>query len=158
MSPRAAARLESLGFSQLYDYSAGKVDWAAMGLPTEGNVAERLRAGDIARQDAPTCRLMERLGDVRERVEASGWNVCLVVDDAGVVLGRLRDAAFEKDPDATVENIMEEGPTTIRPNTELEDITRRMQAKKVGSILVTRSDGRLIGIMYREDAARVLGT
>ena len=36
MSPRAAWRLESLGFGDVYDYVAGKVDWMAAGLPIEG--------------------------------------------------------------------------------------------------------------------------
>ena len=36
MSPRAACRLESLGFGEVYDYVAGKLDWMAAGLPTEG--------------------------------------------------------------------------------------------------------------------------
>ena len=100
MSPRAAARLESLGFTEVYDYVAGKADWAAMGLPLKGRLADISRAGDVARRGMPTCRLTERLGAVRERVQSTGWDVCLVVDDAGVVLGRLRKAAFEKDPDA----------------------------------------------------------
>ena len=108
------------------------MDWAAMGLPTEGKVAERPRAGDIARQGVPTCRLRDRLGDVRERAEASGWNVCLVVDDMGVVLGRLRGTVLKKEPDAAGpgvgdgESVMKEGLTTIRPNTELGGVTRRM--------------------------------
>ena len=156
MSPRAAARLESLGFTQVYDYAAGKADWAAMGLLTEGKAAERPRAGDIARKEVPTCHLSERLSDVRQRTEAAGWNVCLVLDDNGILLGRLRQRALHKDPDAIVEKVMEEGPTTIRPNTELENIIRRMQAKKVGSIVVTKSDGRLIGILYRQDGEEQL--
>ncbi len=36
MSPRAASRLESLGFREAYDYAAGKADWFAAGLPMEG--------------------------------------------------------------------------------------------------------------------------
>jgi len=32
MSPRAASRLESLGFRDVYDYAAGKADWFAAGL------------------------------------------------------------------------------------------------------------------------------
>ena len=31
MSPRAASRLESIGFEQVYDYTAGKVDWGSFG-------------------------------------------------------------------------------------------------------------------------------
>jgi CBS domain-containing protein len=158
MSPRAAARLESLGFTQVFDYSAGKMDWAAMGLPTEGKLAGQPRAGDVARKGVPTCHPRERVGEVRERVQTTGWDICVVVGERDVVLGRLRGGTFEKEPEARVQSVMEEGPTTIRPNTELEGITRRMQAKKVSSILVTRSDGRLVGIMYREDAERALET
>ena len=33
MSPRAAWRLESLGFRNVHDYPAGKSDWMAAGLP-----------------------------------------------------------------------------------------------------------------------------
>jgi rhodanese-related sulfurtransferase len=42
MSPRAACRLELLGFTQVYDYVAGKADWLAHGLPTEGEQARSL--------------------------------------------------------------------------------------------------------------------
>src|SRR5712691_518454 len=34
MSPRAAWRLERLGFTPVYDYALGKVDWMAAGLPS----------------------------------------------------------------------------------------------------------------------------
>ena len=36
LSPRAAARLEELSFREVYDYVAGKADWLAAGLPSEG--------------------------------------------------------------------------------------------------------------------------
>ena len=133
MSPRAAARLESLGFTQVNDYVAGKMDWAAMGWPTEGRAAERPRAGDAARKGVPTCRLDERVGNVRARAEEAGWTVCLVLNDGGVLLGRLRQRVLEDDPDVVVEEVMEEGPTTIRPNTGLEGIIERMQKRKVGN-------------------------
>ena len=66
MSPRAAWRLESFGFTDVYDYAAGKLDWLAAGLPTEGTNAERPRAADVARRDVPTCHLEEGLGDVQD--------------------------------------------------------------------------------------------
>ncbi len=34
-SRRAAARLEALGYSEVYDYEGGKADWKQAGLPTE---------------------------------------------------------------------------------------------------------------------------
>jgi hypothetical protein len=39
MSPRAACRLEQLGFAKVYDYTTGKADWLAHGLETEGEHA-----------------------------------------------------------------------------------------------------------------------
>lgn len=34
-SPKAAKRMEELGYSQVYDYEAGKVDWKEAGLRVE---------------------------------------------------------------------------------------------------------------------------
>src|SRR5712691_6405763 len=75
MSPRAAWRLDSFGFADVYDYTAGKLDWLAAGLPTEGTNAQHPRAGDIARKEAPTCAPEDRLGEVRERGNGivHGW-------------------------------------------------------------------------------------
>jgi hypothetical protein len=41
MSPRAACRLAALGFAEVYDYVAGKVDWLARNLPVEGTDARQ---------------------------------------------------------------------------------------------------------------------
>lgn len=158
MSPRAAWRLESLGFTQVFDYVAGKADWAAYGLPMEGTQANVPHAGDVARRDVPMCRITDRLGDVRARVQAMGWDICIVVNDERVVLGRLRKKAWHAPHVATVETVMDSGPTTIRPDTKLDSITKRMQTRKVDDIVVTTSDGRLIGVLYRTDAERQLAT
>lgn len=34
-SPKAASRMEELGYQQVYDYEAGKTDWKEAGLPVE---------------------------------------------------------------------------------------------------------------------------
>ena len=44
MSARAAWRLESLGFANVYRYTAGKSDWFASGLPRAGTLAGFLTA------------------------------------------------------------------------------------------------------------------
>ncbi|MGD9893162.1 MAG: CBS domain-containing protein [Dehalococcoidia bacterium] len=156
MSARAAWRLETLGFTHVFRYQPGKADWFAAGLPMEGTRANVPRAGDSARRGVPACRLTDRVGEVRDRVRAAGWDVCLVVTEEGVILGRLRGKALDATPEAVAETVMEAGPTTIRPNTPLESIARRMQERQVGSIVVSDSDGRLIGILYREDTERAL--
>ncbi len=157
MSPRAASRLDSLGFTQVFDYVTGMADWTANGLPTQGALAAVLRAGDAVRRDVPTCRLTDRLGDVRERVQSAGQKVCIVTTEQGVVLGRLRGDAFNANPDASVESVMEAGPTTIRPDVLLAEITEHMRRRRVGSILVTTSVGRLIGVLYRNHAEEKIG-
>ena len=156
MSPRAACRLESLGFTKVYDYVAGKADWLAGGLPVEGKLADYPRAGSAVRRDVPTCRLTERVGDARDRVRASDHNQCVVTNDEGVVLGRLGARALDADPQATVEAVMESGPTTTRPDDPLEALAERLRERRVGSILITTPDGRLVGVLYRKDAEQRL--
>jgi CBS domain-containing protein len=151
MSARAAWRLESLGFSRIYRYVSGKADWAASGLPIEGKQVTAARAGTLARRDVPTCHLADRLGDVQARVRAAGQNECVVVNDKGIVLGRLGRSAWEADPETVAETVMESGPTTLRPNTSREAILRRMQKGKTDSLLVTTSDGDLMGVLNRSD-------
>ena len=155
MSPRAAWRLESLGFAKVYDYVAGKADWGAAGLPLEGTAGPY--AGEHARVDVPTCRLHDRLTDVRLQVSRNGWDTCIVVNDQNVVLGRLGRRTLQASDDLTVEQAMSAGPGTIRPNVELATITQRLRDKNVTSALVTRSDGTLVGLLSRTDAEQALG-
>ncbi len=156
MSPRAAVRLETLGFTQLFEYAAGKADWTSSGIPTEGSMAGQPRAGDIAQRDIPTCSLADRLGDATDRAQDADQNVCMVVNADGVVLGRLRGDRLQGDSGAAIESVIEEGPTTIRADAALNEITERMRKRGVGSILVTDPEGRLLGILYRNEAERVL--
>ena len=154
MSPRAASRLESIGFAPVYDYVAGKADWLAYGLPREGTAATEPTVAEFARTDVPTCRLDERLTDVQARVRDSDWDTCIVVNDERVVLGRLGRAALAQDADARVVDVMTEGPTTIRPNKRLSVQLKQMQDRSLTSAVVTLSDGRLVGAVLRSDAER----
>jgi CBS domain-containing protein len=156
MSARAAWRLESLGFTRVHRYTPGKVGWLAMGLPTEGPDAATPRAGDVADRDTPTCALHDRLGDVRDRLGATGKTSCIVVNDQRVVLGRLRSEARDGDPEQTAEAVMEVGPTTVRPSEPLDGLIERMQKRRTGSIIVTTANGELVGVLRREDGERRL--
>ena len=156
MSPRAAARLESLGFNKVYDYVAGKSDWLASALPTEGRVADVSTAGDIVRGDDIACHVGERLGDIARHVRAAGKDTFLVVNDRHVVLGRVRGRALDGDPNAMIEDVMRPGPSTIRPDTPLETVVETLRDGNIESTLVTDPDGRLIGTIYLEDAERKL--
>ncbi len=157
MSPRAAWRLESLGFGEVYDYVDGKVDWMAAGLPTEGTNAGRPRAGDAARKDVPTAGLKERLGDVRDRIRAMGWDAVVVVNEERVVLGLLRSKELDRDPDLHIEQAMRPGPSTFRPYVSIKEMATFMVEHKLESAPVTTSDGRLVGLLLQQDAIRLAG-
>src|SRR2546421_11552877 len=93
MSPRAAWRLEHLGFAWSVDYAGGKGDWLAFDLPWEGTA--QLVGSDLDR-DVATCTIGERVGDGRAQLSSAG--LCVVLFDSGVVAGaRLREGARAAD-------------------------------------------------------------
>jgi CBS domain-containing protein len=158
MSPRAACRLEALGFSEVYDYMPGKADWLARGLPTEGEEAGAPRALGLVVDDVVTCRLDERVSEVRARVEASRYRFAFVVSNSRVLLGRLRRAALEGDGDLTAEVVMEPGPSTIRPDTGLEPLAERMRKNELTCVPVTTPEGELLGLVRRDDLEAALAS
>ncbi len=151
----AAWRLEGLGFEKVYDYVPGKADWLASGLPREGKLASVLTIGDAARRDVPTCAPTEEVANVRDRTRTAGWDACVVVNKERVVLGLLREKELALDPNVGVERVMRNGPTTSRPNEPLGKMAKRMRERGARTMLVTTSDGRLVGLLYREDAERL---
>lgn len=151
MSPRAACRLATIGFTEVYDYVGGKVDWLARGLPREGEKAAEPRAVDSARDDVVTAQLSERIGDVRARVEASPYGFAFVVSNGGVLLGRLRRAALDGDPQATAEQAMEPGPSTVRADTPPAKLLERLRSRGLKTAVVTTPEGKLLGVVRRED-------
>lgn len=155
MSPRAAWRLETLGFNDVSDYVDGKLDWMAAGQPTEGTNAERPRAADVARKDVVTCRLDERLGDVSERAAAGGWEAAVVVNDEMIVLGQLRKKELAGDPEQLVERAMRPGPSTFRPYVAIAKMAETMVEHSLESSPITTSDGRLVGLLLKDDAVRL---
>lgn len=154
MSPRAVARLESLGFRQVYDYVAGEADWFASGLPMEGANVAIPHAGDLARRDVPTCRLADDPCDVVSRLRESDWDACPVVNDEQVVLGLLWLGGLDGPAGATVEQYMESGPSTWRPDATLDQPLAYMRRRNVKSVVITTSDGRLVGLLFGSDAER----
>jgi Mg/Co/Ni transporter MgtE len=139
------------------DYVAGKLDWLAAGLPSEGTNAQRPRAVDVARKDTPTCRLDERLGEVRERAAAAGWEAAVVVNQAGVVMGLLRKKELQGDPDQVIERAMRPGPSTFRPFVAIDEMAEFMVEHNLDSSPITTSDGTFVGLLLKADAVRVAG-
>jgi Mg/Co/Ni transporter MgtE len=153
MSPRAACRLEALGFTEVYDYVLGKADWLARQLPIEGEQADAPTAGRAARDDVVTCSLGDRAEGVRERIDRSPYGFALVTSPNGVVLGRLRGSALDRDPDARAEDLMEPGPSTVRADLAASTLARRLEKRNLHAAIVTTPEGVLIGVARREDLA-----
>jgi predicted transcriptional regulator len=135
----------------VYAYKAGKQDWMGAGLPTEGTNAQRPHLVDVLRRDVPTCSLDERLGDVRDRAVAAGWNASVVVSQDLVVLGLLRAKELDADPDLPAEQVMRPGPSTYRPFVSVQEMQLTMTERNVESSPVTTSDGKLVGLVRKQD-------
>lgn len=150
MSPRAACRLESLGFQDVYEYRPGKVDWLGAGLPTVRADTSELRVGDLARGDVPTCRSDEPLADVVARTQQAGWDTCFVTSPGGIVFGRLDRAQLESGV-PTAREAMKPGPVTYRPHEPVADLAHLMEVRGIETLPVTTGDGRLIGALRRRE-------
>ena len=138
----------------MFDLAGGKTEWLAAGLPTEGESPPPAGAGAVARA-APTCRASDEIDAVAERADVVEFGLCVVVNEAGVVLGRLREKELAQ-RGRRVDEVMEPGPTTVRFDEELTGLIERMQSRKVGSILVTAASGRLIGVLQRSDGEELI--
>jgi rhodanese-related sulfurtransferase/CBS domain-containing protein len=151
-APRAAWRLSTLGFTQIFVYSAGKADWLANGLMVAGQLAQAENVADLADMDVPTCKRLERVGEVARRVRQEGQQVCVVLTDQLVVLGLLRKGDLERaDPGWTVEEAMLRDPLTFRLDSSPETALKAMDEVHQDAALVTFTDGKLYGLLRRED-------
>ncbi len=152
MSARAASRLESIGFTRVYHYAAGKADWGSFGLPLEGTADSSTRVGSVTRTDAPRCLPDELVNAVVERV-GDEWQICVVTNDEGIVQGLLGRQALRVGERVRAEDAMLLGPSTIRPSARREAVAERMRDQGLTRIVVTHPDGVLEGVVRREDLA-----
>jgi hypothetical protein len=155
MSPRAACRLETLGFDPrlVFDYVEGKAEWLANGLPREGENASVLYAGEVVDADPPTCALGTPVAAIRVALEGSRYGFCLVLSARRIVLGRVRGRGLANaDPDAIAEQVMEPGPSTVRFNTRADELVQRLAKRDLKTAVVTTPSGCLVGVFHRADA------
>jgi CBS domain-containing protein len=156
MSPRAACQLDRLGFERVYDYTAGIADWKAAGLPTDGTTSPTQRIADATRPDIPTCQSDDTIAVVRSLTFEAGWDDCIVVDCDDIVVGRLRTHAWDAADTATAYEVMELGPTTVRPDGLLSPLVDRMKKRGIALVTVATPQGRLIGVLLTADGERLV--
>jgi CBS domain-containing protein len=147
LAPRAASRLESFGFEKVFYYKPGKADWLAQGLPAirENREPETLWVVDHMQRELPICQLDEAVGQAGARAEQRGYSVCPVVNENGIVLGVIGKRDWDTDPTASVEQLMDSAPTTLRPSDPLGKAQQLLQKPDHAAVLVTDSDGKLLG-------------
>ena len=80
----------------------------------------------------------------------------MVVTEQGVVLGRLGRNALRASAAQTVEEAMTEGPSTVRPSIGRAALLKRMQDNGLTSFVITTADGKLVGVVLRDEAENVL--
>ena len=141
LSPRAAWRLEYLGFAEAYDYAVSKMDWLARGRDYEGDadLISRHLNRDVAR-----CGPATPVNEVRAHVEREG--ICIVVNDAGVVFGAADAKALAGRQGPTAEDVMRPGVSTVRPSEERDKLDERLASRNIQRIVVTDLEGRLLGL------------
>jgi CBS domain-containing protein len=105
----------------------------------------------------PTCRPDEAIGEVVSRVRAAGWDTCVVVNEERVVFGLMRERELTRgaEQEGPVERFMRPGPSTFRPDVPIEEMATFMTEHDLVNSPITTSDGRLVGLLLREDAVRV---
>jgi rhodanese-related sulfurtransferase len=146
LSARAAWRLESMGFQEVYRYTPGKADWLAAGWETEGTQAKKTRIRQMVHKDVATCGLRERLEDVKSR-RRPNQDLCVVVNDRNIVLGVIQGETWEANPLARIVDVMQPGPRTLRPDMDPKDVQKILRHHDSSSAIVTTSDGELLGII-----------
>jgi rhodanese-related sulfurtransferase len=141
VSPRAAWRLEYLGFTDAYDYAASKMDWLARGRDYEGtaDLVTRHLERDVAR-----CAPATPIEEVRAEIDRRG--LCVVVNEAGVVFGVVDTKTLAARQGATAEDVMRPGVSTVRPSEERDKLDERLTNHKVQRIVVTDLEGKLLGL------------
>jgi hypothetical protein len=156
MSPRAAWRLETLGFERVHHFVGGKLEWLAAGLPTEGNGPHHAVAGEAVVPATFVCGLGTPSGAIRSELRPGPDSMCAVTNEERIVLGRVRWRDLPEADDVPVERFMQPGPATVRTIEELRPLVERMRKAGVRTILVTSAKGQLLGMLHRDDAEPIL--
>lgn len=124
----------------------GKLDWLAYGLPVERAQGNRRTVIDCLERDIPTAKITETMAEVLPRLKGSKLSVLPVINDHNVLLGLITAPPSQKvDFNAAVSEMMNPGPTTLRPYTAVEDALKKRD-KQTHAIPVTSSDGKLMGL------------
>lgn len=126
---------------------------------------------DYMTPDPITISPQATLAEAQERLEQLGVNGLPVVDDGGTFVGILTTMdimrAFTNSPETIVpryqtivqrpvESVMTKNPISVEPHVPLCRVLDFLVQKGIRSLPVRSKDGKLVGIVSREDVLRGL--
>ena len=141
---------------------------------------------DVMTSKVMTLRADQAIGAAADEMAAHKYGAMPVIDDAGKLLGLLRDEDFivsearvhvptyisllgvsvqlpshvdeelRKVAGSTVGEVMEEHPLTITPDDTLEDLATAMHETEESHVPVVDANGMLVGIVARGDIVRFI--
>lgn len=94
--------------------ATSKADWLAAGLPTERAAPVSLRAADVVDGAVPVCAPDDLVRMAAAQARDVGWDTG-IVNDGGVVLGRLHLDRVDPTLDVPVEEVLEPGRPPCAP-------------------------------------------
>ena len=127
------------------------MDWLSADLRFEGTAQ---LAGMFTRRDVATAGEQTPAAEALRRLEAQGFGPVLVLNEAGVVMGAAyRDQLRAASGQVEVGRVMRFGVSTVRPSEDAAALAHRMGHAEVTRVVVTRSDGTLIGLFFAADVS-----
>ena len=130
------------------------MDWLAAGLPADGADSAAPEVAD-ATSAVARFRLDDNTQTIAQRLRESGEDWAAIVDEGGVLLGRVRLEDTDG-PGTTAGCVMQSGPSTYRPNVPLDELLDRMRDKGFVRAFVTDPEGKLLGLITREHIEALL--
>src|SRR5260221_14140962 len=92
------------------------------------------------------------VGEALRLLDSQGFGPVLVLNPAGVVMGAAYLDRLESAPaEAEVGTVMRFGVSTVRPSEDAAALVHRMGHAEVTRVVVTRSDGTLVGLFFAAD-------
>ncbi len=116
--PQATSNQRGPGGTASHSRNRGatsKADWLAAGLPTERAAPVSLRAADVVDGAVPVCAPDDLVRTAAAQARDVGWDTGIVVNDGGVVLGRLHLDRVDPSLDVPVEEVLEPGRPPCAP-------------------------------------------
>lgn len=85
--------------------------------------------------------------------------MCVVTTDEGIVVGQLElSRVTDGDAGERVDDVMEVLPPTERASAALAPAVKQLRAASLDHVIITTPEGRLIGVLFTEDAQQALST